>query len=152
MGLKEWVSHYLQAISTRDIIRVMRLVRETCELGDDAVEWRRHFIEGLRNLVDKGMYGIAAVLRQPVDPTNFDIPLQFWVGLDAQRVQIWDRYVMEGYDVSPDPSTPAILAFGASDFTRRARTIVHGSPMVWVRITLMKFAVRWAEMTCSSRT
>jgi DNA-binding CsgD family transcriptional regulator len=106
-----------ESIGIRDVVRVMRLIHETCEFGDDAFAWRKHFIEGLQRIVDRGLYGFGCVLRQPVCPTNVECAMHFWIGADKDQIEVWQRYT-SGCDVSGDPVTPSIIALGANDFTR----------------------------------
>jgi len=104
-------------ISLRETVRAMRLVQEACELGDDPIAWRRHFVEGLMKLLGNASAGLACVMRQPMDASNIDVPLQFWIGADDMQVAGWNRYLIEA-DITGDPNTPPLMALGMTNFTR----------------------------------
>lgn len=119
-------------ISLRETVRAMRLVQEACELGDDPIAWRRHFIEGLLKLLGVASAGVCCVMRQPLDAANIDVPLQFWTGADEAQVAGWNRYLSEA-DITGDPNTPPLMALGSSNFTRFRQEITsdrewYGSP------------------------
>ncbi|MGD1275909.1 MAG: LuxR C-terminal-related transcriptional regulator [Tepidisphaeraceae bacterium] len=106
------------SVRLRDVIRVMRLVAETVELGHDAYAWRQHFGSGLLKLIDNGGMVLACVMRRPLDPTDANFPLMLWIGADAAQISQWNRFLQTG-DITPDPNTPALTALGARNFVRR---------------------------------
>lgn len=97
------MSHSVR-VGAGDLHAVHRLVREACELGDDAELWRAHLLEGIDRMVGATM-GMIFVGRLPVNPAAMH-PLLF---VGRQIDPHWAKYGQH-FDVRPDPCTPWILA------------------------------------------
>lgn len=86
-----------------DLRAVFRLVHEACELGDDAMAWRFHVLDGLDPLIGMTM-GLIFVGRLPCDPANMTMPVFAGKQIDPH----WTQYASSG-DVRPDPCTTWIV-------------------------------------------
>lgn len=91
-------------VRAADLQGIYRLLRESCELGEDAYRWRAHVLEGIDRLLGIRM-GMMFVGRLPVDPAS--VNPKVFVGWQIEPH--WAKYGSH-FDVRPDPCTSWVIA------------------------------------------